>query len=542
MTILLVGVGGGAVVGLLLGLALRRRYGPDAEAFRQFHAAFEAASDGLALADAEGRLLLVNESLERLLGRSNAQLRGTPLRLYIEEADRSAYAEMMRLLRSGSSGALAFQGRCRGGGGAVSVSMNARAYRAGGALCFVVFALQDLTETETARRDRDRLEAQFYQAQKLEALGQVAAGVAHDFNNRLGIIIGSASLLRDRGGLANRGGRLVEKILAASQQAADLTRQLLAFSRKGDFETQSVDLHCVIRDVGRLLEHSVDKRVRIGQDLQAASASVEGDPALLQNLLFNLAVNACDAMPEGGDLTFRTRLGELPEGVGEGPALCVEVRDTGEGIDPAVRQRIFEPFFTTKERGRGTGLGLAAVDGTVRRHGGIVEVASTPGEGTVFTVYLPSAAACRLARSAPAGVAVPAPAPTPTDLRGSGRILIIDDEEEVGDIAADVLAVSGYECLVVTDPDAAIERYRQEAGDVQLVLLDMNMPRLSGREVFRRLREIDPGVRVLVVTGYAGHAEIDDLLAEGAMGVVTKPFDIHALTHRVAEALPACAS
>ena len=376
--------------------------------------------------------------------------------------------------------------------------------------------------------EQKRLENQLRHAQKMQAIGELAGGVAHDFNNLLVGILGSADLLlaavRERG-VDVEVQDLVRTIRRASLRAADLTAQLLAFSRKGILRTEVVDMHHQVDEVVRLLGHTLDRRIRIQRQLEAPRAEVLGDPSQLQNALINLAVNARDAMPEGGTLCFRTRQVEVsPSEAGEGgglqagPHLELSIQDSGVGIPTPYQERIFEPFFTTKATGEGTGLGLAAVYGTVQSHHGVVTVASTPGRGTTFQILLPMAPPC-----APTGEGPGAPS-APELVHGEGTVLLIDDEELVRVLGAAMLRRLGYQVRTAEDGEAGLEVYQQHRDEIDAVVLDLVMPRIDGRETLRRLREIAPDLPVLVSSGFADAERSDDFLHRAADGFLRKPY------------------
>jgi len=383
----------------------------------------------------------------------------------------------------------------------------------------------ELTE---ALAERQKAEQALAQAHKLEAVGQLAGGVAHDFNNLLAAILGYADLLRNEappGSLAEEAARTIAQ---AAQRASDLTRQLLAFARKGKVRDEPVDVHLLVGEAARLLSRTIDKRITVVQELRAQRSTVRGDAAQLQQVVINLAVNARDAMAQGGTLTLGTEMQALSDddaharGMAPGECLVLSVTDTGVGIPAAVRDRIFEPFFTTKGEGRGTGLGLASAYGIARGHGGAIRVYSEEGKGTRFLVYLP------LHDQAPA--TTPAPVAPPT---GEGRVLVIDDEEVVRLSANRILASLGYEPVSLEGGAAAVEWVRSHPGRAAAALLDLSMPGLDGHDCFRAMRAIDPALPVLIASGYARDGRVQEMLDAGAGGFVAKPY----LVADLAEAL-----
>lgn len=364
---------------------------------------------------------------------------------------------------------------------------------------------------------------QLHHARKMEALGQLAGGVAHDFNNLLAIILGASELLgvslKELPHLAG----YARDIQAAGWRAADLVRHLLSFARRVPLGTSPIDLHASLAEVRRLLAHTLDKRIELALELSAPCATVLGDASQIQNALLNVALNARDAMPDGGTLEFSTRTLEL--GVADlgpharvEPGTFVEVRcrDTGVGMPPEVLERAFDPFFTTKGPGKGTGLGLAAVYGCVQAHGGFVEVESTVGVGTCLRIVLPTA---HVSVEPPGAARV-----VPPVALSVARLLLAEDEEQVAAVMAIALRKAGYEVDVCPDGLAALERYRENPSSYALVLLDVMMPRLDGRQVFDALQELTPGFRCIFVSGHSEEGSIGGLLAEGRCGFVQKPF------------------
>jgi CheY-like chemotaxis protein len=313
-------------------------------------------------------------------------------------------------------------------------------------------------------------------------------------------------------------------------RAAELTKQLLGFARRGKLENVNVDLQQAVDDVIAVLRHTLDKRIIVITAFEQSRPLVAGDPTQLQQVLLNLAVNARDAMPEGGMLTFETRR-VTREGERAGEFLRVSVIDTGAGIPDAIRPRIFEPFFTTKPRDQGTGMGLAMVYGIVRSHGGWVEVESAgAGQGTRFDVYLPVSSSA----AAPPPLVVPAEPPA-----GTGRILVVDDEPSVREVVDQILPPLGYQVAYATNGQEALAYYRDHPGEVDLVVLDLVMPVMNGTSCFRALQAVDPHVRAILMSGHGVDGVADDLLAEGLLGFLAKPFTPATLAQAIAGALTA---
>ncbi|HMG20263.1 MAG TPA: ATP-binding protein [Kofleriaceae bacterium] len=398
------------------------------------------------------------------------------------------------------------------------------------------------SELKVQLAERVRLEEQLLHSQRMDAVGTLAAGLAHDMNNVLGSITSFASLL-DGEVQSARGRADLDQIVAQSLRGAELTRGLLAYSRHGKYRKQALRVDDVVRDVLPMLARTLPRSIAIRDQLGGAAACIEGDPTQLGQVLVNLSLNAARAMADHGTLEIATGVvaldGEAAAAVGLPPGRYArfEVSDTGVGMDDATRRRVFEPFFTTKPAGNGTGLGLSTVWGIIQSHHGAVDVDSTPGHGSTFTFHLPVTAALAPALPAPR----PAPPSTPRVPR-SGTVLIADDEPAVLAGTARIIERMGLATLRATNGEEALAQYRQHAGSIDLVVLDMGMPVMGGAECFHRLRETSD-VPVLIATGYAVDAEVQAVVARGAE-LIEKPYasrDLVAIVSRLVEAA-ACAA
>lgn len=397
--------------------------------------------------------------------------------------------------------------------------------------------LRDVTDRKRAEEERIELEQRLHRAERLEAIGQLAGGVAHDFNNQLAGIRACSDLVDMMLEPDSEVAPHVQSIKLAVKRASDLTGKLLTFARRGGVAATPVDMHHLIVEVAGLLQRSADKRIVVTQRLNARFSTVLGDSSQLQNALLNLGVNACDAMPGGGELVLATDTVALdrafcdrsPYGIAPGSYLTVRVADTGTGMDPATVEKIFDPFFTTKESGKGTGLGLAAVYGTIKSHNGAIEVESTPGHGTVFTLLLPLVDTLEEAQAGSEMVE--------GVQRGKGRVLLVDDEDLLRETTAAALRGLGYHVSTCRDGVEAVKALRSEPKEIDLVILDMVMPRLSGRETFEALHQIDPRVKALLCSGTSRGDDVRAALEMGAAGFVRKPFGIDELSNRIAETL-----
>jgi PAS domain S-box-containing protein len=382
--------------------------------------------------------------------------------------------------------------------------------------------------------ERIQLQEQLGQTEKMQAIGTLAGGIAHDFNNLLTGILGNASmiqLLSTVGGDVHQCAEIIER---AALKAAELTGNLLGFARTDKPVAVAVDVQPILRDVVALLAHGMEPEIEVVQQAPAAPVRALGDPGQLQQLIMNLAVNARDAMPTGGRLTFRVEVKDLQDSrfadraLTPGPYVLLSVRDTGTGIDAGVKERIFEPFYTTKETGKGTGMGLAVVYGIVRNHGGAIGVETEVGTGSVFHVALPAATDARaMEGEARRGAIVP----------GTGTILVVDDEEVVRDTLGQMLTELGYEVILAENGEEALEVYAQQREGIDLVLLDVSMPIMGGRECFEALEALDPEVRAVLSTGHVLDEEALATLTEGMRGFVHKPYVLEALSWAIAEAM-----
>jgi len=380
--------------------------------------------------------------------------------------------------------------------------------------------IRDITE-------RKRLESELRQAHKLEAVGQLAAGVAHDFNNLLTAILGHSELLRRALQTQPRHTHSLDEISSACLRAADLTGQLLALARRQQTpQQQPFSVDDLIGDVIMLLGRTFDPRIEIDAQLDARGWQVRGDRSQMQNVLINLAVNARDAMPEGGRLEFSTSVTQ--DGARE--SVTIVVSDCGSGMDAATRSRIFEPFFTTKPVGEGSGLGLAVSYGTILTHNGEIEVQSSVGVGTSFTIHLPAVAGNGQEQASVHGS-------RPNAIHGTGKILIVDDEEYIRNVTRSMLEGIGYDVETAEGGLAALNQLKERRKSFDAVILDIMMPGLDGAATLRRLRQEAPSLPVLMISGYGD----DDLLAQVATmevdGFLRKPFTLVDLSVEVAKVL-----
>ncbi|MFZ2657583.1 MAG: response regulator, partial [Victivallales bacterium] len=326
-----------------------------------------------------------------------------------------------------------------------------------------------------------------------------------------------------------------ENILRISRRSSDLTKEMLAFARKGKYQAVPVNIHKLIEEVISLLSHSLDKRIEIKRVLKASPATIMGDPTQLQSSLLNLAINARDAMPKGGELAFTTETLEMDSSCFSNVKKLVSNRylkicviDSGMGMDSETIKHIFEPFFTTKEPGKGTGMGLASVYGTVNTHNGLINVESEIGKGSVFSIFFPLYEE---------ELEYEVSSPAPVDARKEANILLVDDEEIVRDMVARMLRSFGHKVMTCRDGLEALEYYKQSWNKIDLVVLDMMMPRMNGGDSFIGMRTVNPEIRAVLMSGYSIDEEVQGLLDAGMKGFIQKPFNTRELNKIVGSAL-----
>ena len=496
---------------------------------------WERSIDGMRLTDAAGTVVRVNAAYARLVGIPAADLVGRPFTVAYDPAQAAAMAEAFRdrfaaraiephaekevTLRDGRRAWLELSNSFLEVPGRSSL-------------------LLSIVRDATARR---HLEDQYRQAQKMEAIGQLAGGVAHDFNNLLTVINGYSEMLLAALPAGDRHRGVVEEVYRAGERAAMLTRQLLTFSRQEVVAPRVLDVNGVVEGAAQLLRRLIGEDIRLDTALAADLDRVTADPGQVEQVIMNLAVNARDAMPRGGRLTVETANVDLDggyagqhAGVAPGRYVLLAVSDTGHGMSPEVQRRIFEPFFTTKGQGKGTGLGLATVFGIVEQSGGHLGVYSEVGRGATFKVYLPSA-------GRPASVAGPADA-EPDLPTGAATVLVVEDDEQVRGLTRMALETLGYTVLEAGGGKQAVRVAVAHGGPIDLLVTDVVMPGMSGREVAETVRAARPGVRVLFVSGYTDDAVVRHGVLTAEMAFLQKPFTLAALGGKVREVLDRPAS
>jgi PAS domain S-box-containing protein len=386
--------------------------------------------------------------------------------------------------------------------------------------------------------EHQQLEEEFRQAQKMEAVGRLVGGVAHDFNNLLTIISGYAQLAQDFMEKETQLHSYMDEILKAGDRASALVRRLLAFTRRQSMEPQALDLNAVVKSAEKMLHRLIGEDIEVDTSFDPNLGAVRSDPAQLEQILINLAVNSRDAMPSGGKLIIETANIDLNQAyadthlsVAPGPYVRLTVTDTGCGMDRHTREHVFEPFFTTKEKGKGTGLGLATVYGIVKQGGGYIWVYSELGMGTTFKIYLP-----RVVAAVQPVPALPIPA---TQARGSETILLVEDEDGIRSLVAGILRGHGYKVLEADRPNTALEISKTFAGPIHLLFTDVVMPQMSGREVAAQISTARPATKILYMSGYTDHAIAHHGVLNPGVPFLQKPFTPESVTRKVREVLDA---
>jgi PAS domain S-box-containing protein len=485
----------------------------------------ENQADFIVEVAADGRILYASPSTCALFGRAAAELAGTPLQHHQHADDSPRADEALRsLARPPHQVVLEHRVQTPRGWRLVSWSLQA-VVDASGAVASIVGAGRDVTE-QRAHEFRLR------QAEKFQAIGQLAGGVAHDFNNQLTGILAGAELLRGAVARDPELREVADMVLSAAEQSARLTRQLLAFARKGALQAVLVDVQRLVADVAEVAGRTIDKRISVRVESSGRAAAVLGDPVQLRSALASLVVNARDAMPDGGQLTLATRVVTLgPDqiairelDVAPGRFVSIEIRDTGSGIDPETRAHLFEPFWTTKEQG--SGLGLASVFGTVKSHHGAIEVSTRLGAGTVFTLLFPAVQASEEQRGG---------GPARTAAVPGVRVLVVDDERVVRRALQRILERDGHQVLLAECGQEALDVFARSWKEIDVVILDVMMPDVDGREVLRRMRETNPAVRAILSSGFT--AESDPSLTVAGAWLLQKPYTPEQVRAVLAEAM-----
>jgi PAS domain S-box-containing protein len=498
-----------------------------ARAEARFRELLEAAPDAVLEIDHSDVIVLFNAAAGRLFGYDGPELRSLTFERLLAERSRAAYRRLRDTCLSRPQGASAGPEeltvrRKDGREFHAEVHLSPVHTEDGGRITCI---LRDVTE-------RRHLEEQLRQSQKMEALGRLAGGVAHDFNNLLTIIGGYAQMLLGSVKAKDPARRDLDSIIEAANRASALTRQLLTFSRRQVMQPKVLDLNRLIARMHRMLRPLVGEDIALELALQKSVGRIKADPGQIEQVLMNLVLNARDAMPRGGRIRISTGVSQRSEDADPAPAhllpgrfVILEVSDTGEGMDEGTLSHIFEPFFTTKARGKGTGLGLSTVYGIVRQNGGEIQVSSQPGRGSTFRIYLPVFKAAARERAQP-------PLPRRT-ARGVETILLVEDEAGVRHLAREMLRQQGYAVHEAEGGSQALQLFEQHATSIDLLLTDVVMPQMSGRELAEHLLAARPDLKVLYMSGYTNDVIARHGLLDSATALLQKPFTQESLGRKV---------
>ena len=494
---------------------------------KKYKTLFEDSIDGVYSVLRDGTITDANPSFCELFSYTREEMIGKDMReLYLDPADRPRFQKEIE--RKGFVKDYEVRWR-KGDGTEVDCVLTSSVHFAkDGSIVGYRGIVRDMTERKTLR-------GQLFQAQKMEAVGTLAGGIAHDFNNLLQVVLGYTELVLADEDLPDGLKNDLGKVLLSARNGADLVQRLLTFSRKTETKPLNLDLNKRIRQTQKFLERTIPKMIHIELVLTDDLDRIHADPIQIDQVLMNLAVNARDAMPEGGRLVIETSNVFLDEeggkallGVKPGDYVLLTVSDTGHGMDKETLGHVFEPFYTTKEAGKGTGLGLAMVYGIVHQHGGYITCHSEPGEGTTFKIYFPAVEMEISPDVAATGI---------MQAFGTGTILLVDDEEFIRDLGRRILERSGYTVLTAANGKEALDLYNRKREKISLVILDLIMPEMGGRQCLEELLRIDPKARVLIASGYSADGPTKDALQGGAKGFVSKPFDIRRLLQTVSKVL-----
>jgi len=502
-------------------------------AMRLKDAAIASSINGIAIADAEGLLTYINKSFLHLWGYDDAtQVLGKPVVRFWQDEEKAAQVMEMVLTKGGVVGELVAK---RPDGSLFPVEFSASLVKdEAGATVYLMGSFVDITERKRAEEEKAKLESQLLQAQKMESVGRLAGGVAHDFNNMLSVILGYAALMKSK---LPAGDPLMNNVLEIEQaglRSRDITRQLLAFSRKQIIAPRPVNVNNLLTatqtTIARLIGEDIDLHFFPEKDL----GTIKIDPSQVDQIIMNLAVNARDAMPGGGTLTLETENVHLDEaycrqhlGSTPGNYVLLAVSDNGAGMDRDTLSHVFEPFFTTKEIGKGTGLGLATVYGIVKQNGGFINIDSGPERGTMFKIYFP-----RIKEEEQIEKTVEAPFSS-----GTGTILLVEDDAMVRGVTAALLEEIGYTVLIAKTPLEALAICEKKDTAIDLLLTDVVMPEMKGPELRHRINDIRPGIKVLFMSGYTANVIVHHGVLEEGVRFIHKPFSMQDLAGKVRDAI-----
>ena len=494
------------------------------ESEERYRTLFEESRDTIYITARDGEFIDINQSGLDLFGYTREEMIGLDVReIYVDPDDRYRFQQEIEQKGSVRDYEVKF---CKKDGTEMDCLLSSTVRRAtDGRILGYQGIIRDITE-------RKRLEAQFQQAQKLEAIGTLAGGIAHDFNNLLMGIQGNLSLILLDIDSTHPHYERLKNIEKQVQSGARLTSHLLGYARKGRYELKPIDLNQLVEETSETFGRT-NKGITIHQKLAKDLFPIEADLGQIEQVLLNLYVNAADAMHGSGDLilkTMNTTHKDMKRKLYDpkpGNYVLLTVTDTGIGMDRETMDRIFDPFFTTKEMGRGTGLGLASAYGIIKGHGGYIDVGSTKGRGTTFSIYLP-ASEKRVPKTVRHADRI---------IKGSETVLLVDDEETIRQVGQELLEAMGYRVLMARDGNEALEVYKKNRDDIDIVILDMVMPNMGGGEAYDRMKEINPDAKVLLSSGFSIDGEASEILERGCNGFIQKPFTMNELSGKIGEIL-----
>ena len=490
----------------------------------RFRNIFETSRDAIYITSRDGKIIEINPAGAELFGYSHDKIIGSDiLDVYHNPADRDKFKKIIEKKEYVKDYEIKFRKK---DGSKIECLLTSTLWRSDdGDILGYQGVIRDIT-------DRKRMISQLQQVQKMEAIGTLAGGIAHNFNNLLMTIQGNTSLIMMKTDPKHPNYKKLKTIEEHIKYGSDLSRQLLGFARGGQYQTKTININVIIRMSAKIFA-STKKEITIHSNLQKNLSSVDADPGQIEQVVLNLLINASQALPDGGEIFIRTENVELAEfqlapfQEQAGQYVKLSVTDTGIGMDKKTQEKIFEPFFTTKEHGQGTGLGLSSVYGIVKNHDGYITVYSEPGKGSTFKIYLPASEKTPEKENK---IVEPL-------LKGNETILVIDDETMIVEIGETLLTELGYSVLTANGGKAALEIYNSHYEQIDLVILDMIMPIMSGSETFAQLKTINPDARILLSSGYSIDGQASDLMKQGCSGFIQKPFNLLELSKKVREVL-----